>query len=432
MQEYEVAKILLKIGAVSLRPSHPFLTASGWLSPINIDCRIINSFPKERNAVLNYIYDYIDMFIGRNNVELVVGSGHSGISLAAYVVDKMRLPMAYIRASSKTHGKGNKVEGLLKKGIRAVLISDIIDDEEHVPQSVELLKEQGVEIVHLISIFNMKLNIVDPFLKREGINYFTLTDLRILLNTAVADKLISLSEREEIERWRQDFRHWGEKRKEQLDREFAQLEKDVAETLLRIRAVALSPNEPYRYTSGILSPIYCDNRLLISYPDDWQLIIEGMLKIIVNIIGMENIDIIGGTSTAGIPHAAQLAERLMLPMIYIKSSPETHGKQTIIEGKLEPGMRVLVIEDLISTGGSSIKAVESVRDAGGLVDHCLAIFTYQMQQSLEAFRKASCTLYTLSNFATLMKVAKEKEYITEEEHAKAIEWNRNPEAWGIA
>lgn len=430
MQEYEVAKILLKIGAVSLRPSHPFTTASGWLSPINIDCRIINSFPEERNIVLNYIYDYIDVFIGRNNVEMVVGSGHSGISLAAYLVDKMRLPMAYIRASSKKHGKMNKVEGVLKKGIRAVLISDIIDDEEHIPSSVALLKEQGVEIVHLISILNMKLNIIDPFLKKEGIRYFTLTDLRILLNTAVAEKLISLSEREEIEHWRQDFRHWGDNRTEQLKQELLVLEEEIAETLLRIKSVTLSPNEPYRYTSGIFSPIYCDNRLLISYPDDWQLVIGGMLKIIVTIIGMENIDVIGGTSTAGIPHAAQLAERLMLPMIYIKSSPETHGKQTKIEGRLEPGMRVLVVEDLISTGGSSIKAVESVRDAGGLVDYCLAIFTYQMNQSVEAFEKASCTLYTLSNFASLMKVAKEKRYITEEEHEKALLWNRDPEAWG--
>ena len=96
MVEYEVAKILLEIGAVSLRPNNPYLTASGWYSPIHVDCRIINSFPEERNQVLNFIYDYIDMFIGRNNVELVVGSGHSGISLAAYMVEKMRLPMAYI------------------------------------------------------------------------------------------------------------------------------------------------------------------------------------------------------------------------------------------------------------------------------------------------------------------------------------------------
>lgn len=432
MHEYDIARLLLKIGAVSMRPNNPYQLASGIISPIYIDCRILNSYPEERKVVFGYFQEYIDSFVGRNNVDMVVGSGHSGVSLATFLVEKMRVPMAYIRASHKGHGKENQIEGHVRSGDRALLISDIIADEEHIPISVRQLKEKGARIVHVLSIFNMKLDIVDTFLKNEGIPYFTLTDLRILLKIAVSDRLISLTEREEIERWRKNYTGWGATREQEIHDGLRQRAEGVAGTLLSIGAVTLSPSDPYRYASGILSPIYCDNRLLISHPDEWLYVINSMLNIIVNVIGMENIDIIGGTSTAGIPHAAFLSERLQIPMIYIKSTPEAHGKQTKIEGSLAAGKRVVVIEDLISTGGSSIRAVESVRDAGGTVTDCIAIFTYEMEEARRRFAEIACTLHTVSNFSTLIAVAEQQEIISSEELTKAMEWNKAPEEWGRA
>ena len=128
MHEYKVSKLLFKIGAVKLKTNNPYKYATGIISPIFIDCRILNSYPEERKIVLEYFRNYIDQFIGRNNISLVVGSGHSGVSLTAYLAEKMRVPMAYIRTSSKGHGKGNQVEGIIRKGDKALIITDIIDD----------------------------------------------------------------------------------------------------------------------------------------------------------------------------------------------------------------------------------------------------------------------------------------------------------------
>ncbi len=430
MHEYDVARLLLKIGAISLRPDQPYRLPSGIASPIYIDSRILNACPDERKVVFDYFQDYIDSFVGRNNVNRVVGIGHSGASLAAYLVEKMRVPMAYIRASAKDHGKENQIEGVVRAGDRALLISDLIDDSPHIPQSVRLLQEAGVEIVHLLCIFNLKLDVVDPFLKEQGIRYFTLTDLRVLLKTAAAERSISLVERDEVERWRKSFRTWGETRPALLEEEARERSEEVARVLLEIGAVTLSPSKPFRYASGILSPIYCDNRLLMSHPDPWQGVINAMLKIIVNVIGRANIDVIGGTSTAGIPHAAYISDRLKMPMIYIKAAAEEHGKKSKIEGRLEAGSRVLVIEDLISTGGSSVRAVESVRDAGGIVDHCLAIFTYEMEQAAHAFAEAGCRLHTLTGFSTLIRQAERLGTVGPEEARRAIEWNKAPAEWG--
>lgn len=430
MHEYEVARLLLRIGAVNLKTHKPYKYATGIISPVFIDCRVLNSYPEERKIVLRYFLDYIDQFIGRNNINLVIGSGHSGISLTAYLVEKMRVPMAYIRKSSKAHGKGNQVEGIIRRGDKALIITDIIDDEDHISTSVNILKEMGVEIVHVLSIVNLKFDIIDKFLKDNKIKYFTLTDLRILIKTAISENIISLIEGEEIENWRKNFNDWGNTREAELERSRKNMSESSAEILLKIKAVTLSPSKPYKYASGILSPIYCDNRLLISYPDDWLYIIKSMLKIIVNEIGVRNIDVIGGTSTAGIPHAAYISDQLSLPMIYIKSSADEHGRKRKIEGNLEKGMRVLVVEDLISTGGSSIRAIESVREIGGVVDNCIAIFTYEMEKADEEFRKAECSVCTVSSFSTLMDVAEKHKYITSEERSKAIEWNKSPNDWG--
>ncbi|MCD6396888.1 MAG: orotate phosphoribosyltransferase [Spirochaetaceae bacterium] len=430
MHEYEVAKILFKIGAVKLKVHDPYKYATGIMSPVFIDCRVLNSYPKERKTVLGYFLNYIDQFIGRNNISLVVGSGHSGISLTAYLVENMRVPMAYIRKSAKAHGKGNQVEGIIRKGDRAIIITDIIDDENHIATSVNLLREMGVEIVHVLSIVNMKLGIADKFLKDKKIRYFTLTDLRILISTATSENIISLIEGEEIENWRKNFKDWGKNRETDLEKNRKNMAEEGAEILLKNKAVTLSPSVPYKYASGIFSPIYCDNRLLISYPNDWLSIINSMLKIIVNEVGIRNIDVIGGTSTAGIPHAAYISDKLNLPMVYIKSSAAEYGRKRKIEGDLKKGSRVLVIEDLISTGGSSIKAIESVRELGGVVNSCIAIFTYEMEKADEEFRKAECSLYTVSNFSTLMDVAVKHKYISIEEQNKAMEWNQGPDEWG--
>ena len=206
------------------------------------------------------------------------------------------------------------------------------------------------------------------------------------------------------------------------------VEEEVAKILLEIKAVTLNLQKPYRYASGILSPIYTDNRLLMSYPEKRKKIINLMAKKVED----ENIpvEIIAGTATAGIPHAAWLAEKLNKPMIYVRKSTKTHGKENLIEGKLEEGKKVLLIEDLVSTGGSSLSSVNAIREYGGKCNHCLAIFTYQLKKAEERFRQAKVILHALTNFQVMIKIAEIEGYLTPKEAEKAKSWNKDPEGWG--
>ena len=203
---------------------------------------------------------------------------------------------------------------------------------------------------------------------------------------------------------------------------------EVANILLKIQAVTLNPAKPYTFISGLKSPIYCDNRLLISYPDLRTKIIDEF----INLIHKHSLafDVVGGTATAGIPHAAWVADRLKKPMIYIRGKSKDHGKKNQIEGKLEKGQTVLVIEDLVSTGGSSVSAVEAVREAGGVVHACCAIFTYEFEQAKKKFADTECKLFTLTTFSELLTTATEQKFITPEEETIAREWNKDPERWG--
>ncbi len=204
------------------------------------------------------------------------------------------------------------------------------------------------------------------------------------------------------------------------------MKKDVAEILLRIEAVKVRPGKPFTFTSGMKSPIYIDNRLIISYPDERKKI----LSYFVELVKKNNLvfDVIAGVATAGIHWAAWLSAYFEKPMIYIRGKKKGHGRQNQIEGLLKKGIKVLVVEDHISTGGSSIDAVKAVRDKGGIVSHCVAISTYSFPKSIEGFKEINCRLHTLTDFNTLIETAAELDYIKDKE--KVLEWNKDPDLWG--
>ncbi|MFH1182522.1 MAG: orotate phosphoribosyltransferase [Candidatus Woesearchaeota archaeon] len=206
------------------------------------------------------------------------------------------------------------------------------------------------------------------------------------------------------------------------------MEVEVAEILLKNNAVTLRPDKPFTYVSGIISPIYCDNRLLMSNVAERRKIVDFYLEAIKK--NNLDADVIAGTESAGIPWSAWIAERLNKPMIFVRKKQKDHGKENRIEGVMQKGAKVLVIEDLVSTGGSSLAAVESVREQGGDVVACLAIFSFQMASAEKNFADARCKLVALSNFWTLVRVAAENGYIKKEEQALVLEWSKNPEQWG--
>ncbi|MDT0668363.1 orotate phosphoribosyltransferase [Mammaliicoccus sciuri] len=184
---------------------------------------------------------------------------------------------------------------------------------------------------------------------------------------------------------------------------------NIAQSLLEIKAVTLSPDDPYIWSSGIKSPIYCDNRVTLEYPEIRENIYQGLIELIKE--HAQDAEIISGTATAGIPHAAFVADQLKLPMSYVRSKSKGHGKGNQIEGALSKGKKVVVIEDLISTGGSSINAVEALIEDGAEVLGVFAIFTYGINKAEEAFKAIDVPFYTLSNYDELISVAEKEGYI---------------------
>ncbi|MCJ8011333.1 orotate phosphoribosyltransferase [Paenibacillus sp. KQZ6P-2] len=209
----------------------------------------------------------------------------------------------------------------------------------------------------------------------------------------------------------------------------AEIPGQIAAYLLQIEAVALRPKQPFTWTSGIKSPIYCDNRLTMSYPEIREYIAESFAAVIRE--QYPDTEVIAGTATAGIPHAAWVAQKLNLPMAYIRDKAKGHGKENQIEGMIKPGQKVIVIEDLISTGGSSIKAALAVKDAGAEPQAVLAIFSYQLDKAVQAFSDAGIPLQTLSNYSALMDVALEQGMIQEEDVAALKAWRKDPSSFGV-
>lgn len=198
----------------------------------------------------------------------------------------------------------------------------------------------------------------------------------------------------------------------------------IAKHLLDIKAVFLRPSEPFTWASGIKSPIYCDNRLTLSYPKVRKDVEKGLARLVLETF--PDCECLMGTATAGIAHAALVADILELPMGYVRGGAKSHGRNNRIEGKVEPGMKVVVVEDLISTGGSSLECVEALIEAGCEVLGLVAIFTYGLPKATVNFEDAKCKFVTLSDYDTLIEVAKQNNYIQEEEVKKLIAWKKNP------
>lgn len=201
----------------------------------------------------------------------------------------------------------------------------------------------------------------------------------------------------------------------------------LAEKLLNISAIILQPDNPFTWASGWNSPIYTDNRKTLSYPDIRNFIKVELCRIILE--KFSNVDVIAGVATGAIAQGALVADTLGLPYVYVRSSPKDHGLENLIEGNLKAGQRVVVIEDLISTGGSSLKACEAIRNVGCEVVGMAAIFTYEFPVSIKKFREAGIELHTISNYSAMVEVALKTNYIKGNDVETLKEWRRDPANW---
>jgi orotate phosphoribosyltransferase len=205
--------------------------------------------------------------------------------------------------------------------------------------------------------------------------------------------------------------------------------KKTAEYLLQIKAIKLQPSNPFTWASGWKSPIYCDNRKTLSFPKVRSYIRDSFAAVVNEYY--PEAELIAGVATGAIAHGALVAEKLELPFVYVRSEAKEHGLGNQIEGFFEPGQKVVVIEDLISTGGSSLNAVKALRDAGCDVVGMAAVFTYEFSKAADGFAAANCRLHTLSNYSTLILTAVETGYITEKDVETLKQWRKDPANWGI-
>lgn len=201
----------------------------------------------------------------------------------------------------------------------------------------------------------------------------------------------------------------------------------LVEKLLKISAIKLQPSSPFVWASGWNSPIYTDNRKTLSYPS-----IRDFIKVELSRLILENFgdaDVVAGVATGAIAQGALVADSLGMPFVYVRSSPKDHGLENLIEGNLTPGQKVVIVEDLVSTGKSSLKAAKAVENAGGVVVGMVAIFTYEFPEAREAFEKAGIKLITISNYSAMLKTAVKTNYIQESDVETLAKWREDPAHW---
>jgi orotate phosphoribosyltransferase len=208
----------------------------------------------------------------------------------------------------------------------------------------------------------------------------------------------------------------------------SEIEQKVAEFLLQIKAIKLQPNNPFTWASGWKSPIYCDNRITLSHPTIRTYIRQNLTSLIQEEYG--SVSVIAGVATAGIPQGVLVAQELGLPFIYVRSAPKDHGRGNLIEGEFSEGQRVVVVEDLISTGKSSLQAVDALRAAGMEVAGLVAIFDYGFDAAIENFKNSKCRFTTLSNYNALVDYAAHHNFVSEDDLNLLRQWRENPSQWG--
>ncbi|MDX2191185.1 MAG: orotate phosphoribosyltransferase [Bacteroidota bacterium] len=201
----------------------------------------------------------------------------------------------------------------------------------------------------------------------------------------------------------------------------------IANELLRIEAIKLRPDQPFKWSSGWNSPIYCDNRLTLSFPEVRTLIKSGLTAMVRS--HFKGAEVIAGVATAGIPQGALVADEMKLPLVYVRPKPKDHGMENLIEGRISKGQKVVLVEDLISTGGSSLKAAEALKDAGAEILGMVAIFTYGFGVADDNFKKAGIPLFTLTNYSQLIQICEANKAFDAKAIASLNEWRKAPEAW---
>jgi orotate phosphoribosyltransferase len=400
----EYSKRLFEEGAFLIR-NEAFELRSGEKSHFFLDHRHFIT----KSANLHLVTDAFAELLKRQGLADVMLCAVDGIAspvLTGALASKLNKSYVFVREKKLEHGTHEDLWGHAQGEV--VLVDDMVTSGRILINAAKKLRSEGA-VVRYALVAASRSNESVKNLAEAGITLLTISTFKEII--------------EEL---------WPSLTKEQQtliqQRNGTVQAKEIAQVLLGMQAVTLRTDPPYTWTSGIKAPIYCDNRLIGSFPEQRQKVIEGFQELIAQ--HKLEFDVIAGTATAAIPLAAFLAFALRKPMVYIRHKLKSYGASKRIEGAMDEKARVLIIEDLISTGGSAIRSIDACHEEKNAdVVAVLAVFSYQMDASKNNFAQTAVPLYTLSNFSTLVEVATEKKILAPEEKARVLAWSENPEGW---
>jgi orotate phosphoribosyltransferase len=402
---HDVARALVEAGAVLLTDgeSDP---PSGALT---LDVTRLSSHPQQRDVVREALVAWLTQEAA--GAELVVSPNIKSLPLATMAASALGLPMAYLRAKPKAHGRKRQVEGVMPAGARTLLLYDDLAADTPVQDSKEIIEAHGGavfgvrgllgDVGHVASCLTSHAAIREALAARSTAPGASEFEPARKLPVPSAERASATRER-------------------------------VAEILLAVGAVSINSEQPFRYASGLLSPIYTDNRLLISHPKPWGEVIAGYADALAGVVARQPVDVLAGAATAGVPHGARLAEATDVPMTFIDLNENDGNLTGKAYGWLNADDHVVIVEDLVTTGKSVFESVGALRERGALVDWCLAIFTYDAANIGAILGAEGLGFTALSDITTLLEVGVRGGQLTEADRAAVVEWLADPKAWSAA
>jgi orotate phosphoribosyltransferase len=394
----EVARALVEAGAVwESRPGGLVLDVTRLTSHPQLHtlvCERLTAWIKEKAA-----YE-----------QVVICPNTASLPLATMAASALGLPMAYLRPKPKEHGRRRQVEGVIPAGAWALLLYDELTVDTPEQDAREIVAAHDGIVTEVLGLLGdeeqEKLCLTSHAAVREAMAAGAVPvdppAVRPRLPVPSTERLAATRER-------------------------------IAEILLAVGAVSINAREPFRYTSGLLSPIYTDNRILISHPREWAEVVDGYASALAQVVARQPVDVLAGAATAGVPHAARLAEATGLPMTFVDLSAESDDKGPgHAYGRLQPGDHAVIVEDLVTTGKSVFETVEAVRARGALADWCVAIFTYNPASIGEILGAEGLGFTALSDIDTLLEVGVRSGKLSEADRAAVLEWRIDPAAWSAA
>ncbi len=354
--------------------------------------------PAHADAIASVLAERLRPYVTEGST--LVSPNTESIPMATLVATALGLPLAYLRLKAKAHGKQRQVEGVLPAGSAGLLLFDAVDDAATVREAAEIVERHGAVAGVVAAVQVTDSVALAAALKPAHLDLIALTSAERAAAPTSADERQHLKVR-------------------------------VARALLDIGAVTVNAAQPYRYTSGILSPIYTDNRLLISHPAAWDVVIDGFSSAVAAIAQAHGLDALAGAATAGLPHAARIAQRLRMPLLYVDLSQQDDaaGHPGALHGSLTPGARLIIIEDLVTTGKSVIEFADALTARQAVVSWCVAIFTYDVAGARATFAARGLTFEALCDIDTLLDVAVQDGNIADADRAAVHEWLGDRMGW---